>query len=227
MAKGRPGRLLRQVAVLLGMVAAVACTRLVDGTGVTRDGAVQRPTVTVSPDPQEGVVPTTRVPVAPGAVLCNPHPDPVAEGATSVTLALAALMVEIAMPATWDATPGADAGSVDLTGPDGFTGSVTATPTDLDPQAAFEQVADDLMGRAPLSQQTHFAAPSCGYSGQRITGTWSETGASFVAYSDRVVHIWTNSDSYLVVVHIEGIAGLPAFTEAEKLMMREFRITIL
>lgn len=219
----------RRAAVLLGAVAVVACTRLVDGGAVTPDGAIQRPTatVTVPPDPQSGVVPTTKVPVAPGAVQCNPYPDPVADGATSVTLALPALMVEIAMPSAWDARPGSDAGLVDLIGPDGLTGSVSATPTTLDPATAFDDLAHDLAARAPLSQQTHFAAASCGYSGQRINGTWSESGAEFEAYSDRVAHIWTNSGDYLVVIHLEGPAGMPAFTDAEALMMRDFRITIL
>jgi hypothetical protein len=57
-------------------------------------------------------------------------------------------------------------------------------------------------------------------------GTWSQDGVDFVAYSDRLTHIWTDTDSYLVAVHVQGAVGVSSFAIAEAFLTREFRIRL-
>jgi hypothetical protein len=47
-----------------------------------------------------------------------------------------------------------------------------------------------------------------------------------VEYRDRIAHVWTNSASYLVAIHLEGPQGASGFAAAEELMMKDFGIEI-
>jgi hypothetical protein len=91
---------------------------------------------------------------------------------------------------------------------------------------AFDRYNDDAMGKAPISSQSLLPAELCGYSGQKIIGTWSGSGGDPVQYADRIVHIWTNTASYLVAIHVEGPQQAPGFAAAEDLMLSDFGVQI-
>ena len=93
-----------------------------------------------------------------------------------------------------------------LHGPDGITATVTIAETPLDPAAAFRQYADDAMAASAVSSVSVLPADLCGYSGQKLLGAWSDSPQQAVEFGDRIAHIWTNTDNYLVAVHVEGPA---------------------
>jgi hypothetical protein len=82
------------------------------------------------------------------------------------------------------------------------------------------------MAKSSIASLSLLAGEVCGYSGQKLIGTWSGSGGGPVQYRDRIAHVWTNSTSYLVAVHLEGPQGAPDFAAAEELMMRDFGIQI-
>ncbi|MCV7185840.1 hypothetical protein [Mycolicibacterium murale] len=158
-----------------------------------------------------GVVETSRVPVAPQAQTCpSPEPGPgrqlVSSGGTDVPV------VAVLAPDGWTAH------GATLTGPAGMSASITVTPTDLGPAQAFESYADAAQDKAPISSLSILPAELCGYSGQEFRGMWSGAGDPPVDYRDRLLHVWTEGPSYLVVVHVEGPQGAPGLDAAQELI---------
>jgi hypothetical protein len=112
------------------------------------------------------------------------------------------------------------------TGPDGMTGSLTVTPTDLAPADAFEKYADDIAKKAPISAINLRPVELCGYSGQILFGTLSGGPDAAVEFSDRLAHIWTNTATYLVAIHLQGPKDAPGFEDAKKALMGDFAVII-
>ncbi|MET0473247.1 MAG: hypothetical protein ABW001_01290 [Mycobacterium sp.] len=228
------------IAGLVAVGAAGGCAKTSDGhpvagpTGVatgeaTRTQAAETSTSTsVEPEsepemPTMGVAPTMRETIPPNALSCLP---PQAAG-TATTVQIgdpAAPRIVVSVPAGWSAAP-VPAG-VSLTGPDGMSGSVAITETDLDPAAAFEKYTDDLMASAPISSVSVLPAENCGYSGQRLMGMLSGGAQGNQTYEDRIAHIWTNTKNYLVAIHAGAPSGSPAFDAATPVLMADFAITI-
>ncbi len=46
------------------------------------------------------------------------------------------------------------------------------------------------------------------------------------AFADRITHIWTNTDKYLVATHLEGPADTPGFDAAKTALMQDFAVVI-
>jgi hypothetical protein len=117
--------------------------------------------------------------------------------------------------------------TLNLTGPNGLKGTVTVAPTELEPTEAFDKYSDDAMAKAPIASLSVLPGELCGYSGQKLMGMWSGSGSGGpVEYRDRIAHVWTNSTSYLVAIHLEGPQGASGFAAAEELMMKDFGIDI-
>ena len=85
--------------------------------------------------------------------------------------------------------------------------TVTIARTQLEPADAFTEYADKVMAVSPVSSVSVLPGELCGYSGQKLMGTWSDNPQQSVEFLDRIVHIWTNSNNYLVAVHVEAPAG--------------------
>ncbi|OBF62102.1 hypothetical protein A5787_16710 [Mycobacterium sp. 852002-50816_SCH5313054-b] len=59
-----------------------------------------------------------------------------------------------------------------------------------------------------------------------ITPTDLEAGPGGVAFADRITHVWTNTRSFLVVIHLEGPVGAPGFDAAKSTTMQQFAVVI-
>jgi len=99
-------------------------------------------------------------------------------------------------------------------------------PAKLDPTAAFTEYADNVMAVSPVSSVSVLPAELCGYSGQKLMGNWSDNPQQSVEFLDRIVHIWTNTNNYLVAVHSEAPAGTPGFDAASTVLIDDFAVGI-
>lgn len=174
---------------------------------------------------EPGVLPTTRTAVAPGAVTCA-VPDSSADGVTAAVADPGAPKITVALPPGWSTTQGEGDVGAKLTGPDSIWATVTIAKTTLDPAAAFKQYADEAMAASAVSSVSVLPADLCGYSGQKLLGSWADTPAQAVEFGDRVAHVWTNSGDYLVMVHVEGPQGSADFDPFTSPMMDDFAIEI-
>lgn len=182
-------------------------------------------TATDTPESSEpGVVETTRVPVAPNATVCPQTPA----GPTTVAAVAdpAAPTITVAVPDGWTASPGAGEVGARLAGPDEMQAEIRITATPLDPAAAFGRYSDDLMAKYPISTLSLLPADLCGFSGQKLMGTWADDPDESIQYQDRIAHIWTNSKNYLVAIHVEAPSGAPGFDAAADELTGDFGIVI-
>jgi hypothetical protein len=234
---------------LVGVVVAVAVVAAVGGCHQTSDGhavasqtdatsveassprtsprtspSTSPPTSTTDPDyPTMGVTPTVREVVPPNALVCLPTPTPGTPATAQIGDGSAPKIV-IALPEGWAAAP-APAG-LSLTGPGGMSGAVEIRGTTLDAAAAFEKYSDDVSALAPISSVSVLPAENCGYSGQRLMGVLSGGAQGKQTYEDRIVHVWTNTGDYLVVIHVAAPQGSPAFEAATSTLTADFAITV-
>lgn len=138
----------------------------------------------------------------------------------------AAPKITVKVPAGWSSTPGTgDVGAL-LSGPDDMVAEVTIAATPLDASAAFTRYGDDVMARYPISTLSLLPGEFCGFSGQKLMGTWARDPDESLEYQDRIAHIWTNNQSYLVAVHVEAPAGTPGFDAAASELTDDFGIVI-
>jgi hypothetical protein len=234
---------MKTIAVVTAVAAAVglgcACAKQIEGAAVagepTTSSTAQPPTSSTSAasTPSRGsgfgVVETTRRPLEPMAQTCEPTGrEP---GSQQISFVQGARpdtpIVELLAPENWKFVPSPVDPTLNLTGPDGLSGTVTVAPTELEPTKAFDKYSDDAMAKAPIASLSVLPGELCGYSGQKLMGMWSGAGSGGpVEYRDRIAHVWTNAASYLVAIHLEGPKGAPGFAAAEDLMMRDFGIEI-
>ena len=69
-------------------------------------------------------------------------------------------------------------------------------------------------------------ADLCGYSGQKLLGAWSASPQQAVKFGDRIAHIWTDTNNYLVAVHVQAPADTAGFDPFVSPMMDDFGIEI-
>jgi hypothetical protein len=210
-----------------------ACVRTSSGVPVAGDAAVPRtpaPSTRAFPTPdtdltEPGVVPTTRTPLPAGATTC-PMPKPPAVGVMATVPDPAAPKITVALPDGWGASRGSGDVGVRLEGPDGIWATVTIARTRLDPAAAFRKYAEDAMAASAVSSLSVMPADLCGYSGQKLLGAWSNSPQQAVEFGDRIAHIWTNTNTYLVAVHVEGSTNTAGFDPSWSPLMEDFSVVI-
>lgn len=221
--------------VLLGLTAplATACVRTDDGVAIRSEDVEAPITAEATPTTQPsddsgpaapGVVATTSTPVPEDAETC---PQPVRVPRTTVLVADPhAPRITIALPEGWLTEPGSGDVGAKLQGPDGMFGTVTIAQTKLDPVAAFTEYADKAMAVSPVTSISVLPAELCGYSGQKLMGAWSDTPQQSVEFLDRIVHIWTNTNNYLVAIHVQAPAGTDGFDAASTVLIEDFAVEI-
>ncbi|MCV7090236.1 hypothetical protein H7H80_10455 [Mycobacterium interjectum] len=128
------------------------------------------------------------------------------------------------MPDGWNSSRGSGDVALTAPGPAGMSVRVTITPTDLEAGEAFLRYLADLRTRWPGAAVTVAAAQFCGYSSQLLSGAVAGPGG--VAFADRITHVWTNTRSFLVVIHLEGPVGAPGFDAAKSTAMQQFAVVI-
>ncbi len=172
--------------------------------------------------PTYGVVETTKRPVAAGEQTCD---APSGQTATATTGAPGSPTVIVAVPDGF--APGAPASgdvALNLTGPDGLTGTVRITPTTQDAAAAFQQYADARTAGHEFNSVSVLPDELCGYSGQKLMGVLADKPGSGSDYVDRIVHIWTNNGDYLVALQLQGPAGSKGIDAAKPVLLGDFGI---
>ncbi len=222
--------------MVLAVPGVAACARSSDGTPVRAEASTSASSVaptSASPSAREtdepessqpGVLETTKVPVPPNAVVCRQEQ----QGQTAVATVAdpAAPQITIRVPAGWTVTPGSGDIGASLSGPDDMVAKVTIAATPLEPAAAFTRYGDNLMAKYPISTLSLLPGDFCGFSGQKLIGTWAQDPDESLEYHDRIAHIWTNTGNYLVAVHVEAPAGAPGFDEAASVLTDKFSIVI-
>ena len=103
---------------------------------------------------------------------------------------------------------------------------VTIAATPLDAAGAFTRYTDDVMAKYPISTLSLLPGDFCGYSGQKLMGTWAQDPDQSLQFRDRIARIWTNGKNYLVAVHVEAPSGAVGFDAAASVLTGEFSIVI-
>ena len=219
------------VAALLTCVLmfAPACTRSSDGVPTAGDDT-HRSTQTASPgetpypgnsddDPMPGVVPTT----APAGAPCPPADMPPVRVVAEVTDPEAPTAT-VGVPEGWSMASGdSDPEGARLEGPEQMEAVVLIQPTAPDPEEAFREWIDFLTDGATVSTVSTLPGEMCGYSGQVLIGNLADDTQS-VEYRDRLLHVSTPAQAYLIVIHAEAPAGTPGFEEAAAVVTADFEI---
>jgi hypothetical protein len=174
--------------------------------------------------PTYGVVETTKRALAAGEPTCDAPAAP-AQTMTATTGAPGSPTVVVAVPDGF--TPGAPPSgdvALNLTGPDGMTGTVRITPTTQDAAAAFQQYADARTAGHEFNSVSVLPDELCGYSGQKLMGILADKPGSGSDYVDRIVHVWTNNGDYLVALQLQGPAGSKGLDAAKPVLLGDFGI---
>lgn len=223
-----PFRATEAAALCLLAVAAVGCEKTTAGTATSgpASSTTSATSTTRVPDPAEpvpGVETTLPDHIPPNALVCFP-PPPASGSMTKASVAdPAAPVLTVPLPDGWPSTPGTGDVALTATGPDGMAVRVSITRTDLEPGGAFLRYATDLRTANPGVKVTVTAAQFCGYSSQLLSGTGGTAANDF---ADRVTHVWTNTQKYLVVVHLEGPGKAQGFEAAKSTLMQQFAVII-
>ena len=217
------------IAVLLCLGADAGCERSTGGTAVRTSGAAPSttsatPTLSDPAEPVPGVEITLPDHIPPNAVVCFPRPPARGTMAVASVPDPVAPVITLPLPDGWKSARGSGDVALTAPGPAGMSVRVTITPTDLEAGGAFLRYAADLRTRWPGVAVTVAPAQFCGYSSQLLSGTVAGPGG--VAFADRITHVWTNTKSFLVVIHLEGPVGAPGFDAAKSTTMQQFAVVI-
>ncbi|WP_123027001.1 hypothetical protein [Mycolicibacterium stellerae] len=222
--------------VLLTLVTPLvsACVRTDEGVAIRSESAAT-PTAERPQEPTKstedagpaapGIVTTSRSPVPADTVTCSEPVKPAVSAVAQVSDP-AAPKITVAVPDGWSNGPGSGDVGLRMQGPDGMLATVTIAQTKLDPAEAFTEYADKVMAVSAVSSVSVLPAELCGYSGQKLMGAWSDTPQQSVEFLDRIVHIWTNTDDYLVAVHVQAPAGTDGFDAASTVLIEDFAVGI-
>lgn len=217
--------------VLMGVMALLAagCGRVEEGVAIRNEDLATSTSIPTSPPTKNearsiapGIRSTTRTPLPAASVTC---PQPARVPQTTVRVADPnAPSVTVALPEGW--TSAAESDGVKLSGPNGMFATVTIKQTKLDPAAAFTEYADKAMAVSAVASVSVLPDELCDYSGQKLMGAWSDSPQQSVEFLDRLVHVWTNTNDYLVAIHVQAPAGTDGFDAASKVLTEDFPVEI-
>jgi hypothetical protein len=210
------------------------CLRATEGSAV-RAGAPATSTNANSPATQQpttsrgtsvpGIEETQPDHIPPNAFACFPAPTGFGVGTVAQVSDPAAPRLTVTVPDGWTSEPGQGDVALTLSGPDAMTGTVTIASTTLDPAAAFADYTAMLRRSKPDLKVDAEGAKFCGYSSQKLIGTFLGPPGT-LDFADRITHIWTNTNKYLVTTHLEGPADVPGFDAAKTALMQDFAVVI-
>lgn len=172
-----------------------------------------------------GVLTTTKAPVPAGTVTCAEPVKPAVSAVAQVSDP-AAPTITVAVPDGWSVEPGSGDVGVKMAGPDGMFATVTIAQTKLEPAEAFTEYADKVMAGSAVTSVSVLPAELCDYSGQKLMGAWADTPQQSVEFLDRLAHIWTNTNEYLVAIHVQAPAETDGFDAASTVLIEDFAVGI-
>jgi hypothetical protein len=203
-------------ACLVAVALLSGCVRATEGSAVLAGAPAASTTANSATPPQPTTSRGTPVPgieetlpdhIPPNAFICFPQPTGIGVGTVAQVADPAAPRLTLGVPDGWTSEPGQGDVALTLNGPDGMTGTVNIAKTELDLKV-------DTVG-----------AKFCGYSSQQLSGTFRGPSGT-LDFADRITHIWTNANRYLVTTHLEGPAGAPGFDAAKAALMQDFAVVI-
>jgi hypothetical protein len=217
---------------LLGLMATLAgCVRTDEGVAI-RSEDFATPT-TAPPRPTQstedagpaapGILTTTRTPIPADTVSCS-EPVRAAVSAVAQVSDPNAPRITVAVPDGWSPEPGSGDVGIRMQGPDGMFATVTIAATKLDPADAFTEYADKVMAMSAVSSVSVLPSELCGYSGQKLMGAWADTPQQSVEFLDRIAHIWTNTNDYLVAVHVQAPTGTDGFDASSTVLIEDLAV---
>jgi hypothetical protein len=215
-------------AVVVGLLGVTGCGKTTGGTPGGQTPSKADSAVAKGPaDPAEpvpGIAATLPDHIPPNALVCVPppgtgHPTP------ATVSDPAAPRITIAVPDGWNSAAGTGDTALTMTGPSGMSATVTIASTDPQPDSAFRRYTAAMGGAMARLKFSVTGAPFCGYSSQQLTMT-VQGPSGRVDYADRITHIWTNTNKYLVAVHLQGPAGAAGFSTAKSTLMQQFTVVI-
>jgi hypothetical protein len=214
------------LALLSGCVRATGGSAVRAGApvAITNSSATPQPTTTTGVS-VPGIETTLPDHIPPNAFVCFPEPTGIGVGTVAQVSDPAAPRITISAPEGWTSEPGQGDVALTLSGPDGMTGTVTIASTTLDPAAAFAEYTTTLRHSKPDVKVDTEGAKFCGYSSQKLTGAFLGPSGT-VDFADRITHIWTNTNKYLVATHMEGPSDVPDFDAAKTALMQDFAVVI-
>jgi hypothetical protein len=196
------------------------------GAPTTANSATPQQPTTSRGAPVPGIEQTLPDHIPPNAFVCFPQPTGIGVGTVAQVSDPLAPRITLTVPEDWTSEPGQGDVALTLNGPDGMTGTVTIAETTLDPAAAFADYAASLRRSKPDLKMDTVGATFCGYSSQKLSGMFSGPSGA-LGFADRITHIWTNTNKYLVTIHLEGPADAPpGFTAAKTALMQDFAVVI-
>jgi hypothetical protein len=215
---------------LLAIAALSGCAKSIDGVAAWTGGsaastAQSRPPTKNNGAPAPGIETTLPDHIPPNAFLCFPGPAEGGIGTVAQVQDAAAPRLTITLPDGWTSEPGRRDLALSLSGPEGMSGTVTIATTKLDPTEAFSEYAATLAQAKSDFQVDVVGAKFCGYSSQKLVGTFGGPSGT-VEFADRLTHIWTNTDQYLVAVDMEGPEDVPGFGAVKTALMQDFAVVI-
>ena len=221
-------------ACLVAVALLSGCVRATEGSAVragapaastTANSATPLQPTTSRGTPVPGIEETLPDHIPPNAFICFPQPTGIGVGTVAQVSDPAAPRLTLGVPDGWTSEPGQGDVALTLNGPDGMTGTVNIAETKLDPVAAFADYAASLQRSKPDLKVDTVGANFCGYSSQKLSGTFRGAPGT-LDFADRITHIWTNANRYLVTAHLEGPAGAPGFDAAKAALMQDFAVVI-
>jgi hypothetical protein len=173
-------------------------------------------------EPVPGIETTLPEHLPPNAVICAPKQS--GRLTTAAVSDPAAPRITIGVPEGWSSAAGTGDTALTLAG-HGLSAMVTISPTDLEPAGSFLRYTAKMVGAVERLKFSVTGAQFCGYSSQQLTMTvQGRYGAVDVA--DRITHVWTNTKSYLVAIHLEGPSGAVGFSAAKSALTQDFAVVI-
>lgn len=199
-------------------LSAVGCEHVGGGPGATQS----------HPDPIEpvpGIAPTRSEPIPANAINCVLTPGGNGEEITATVADPAAPRITIRVPEGWATESGTGNTALTMSGPRLMSATVGIAPTNPAPESVFLRYTAGLGGAMQRLKFVVTGAQFCGNSSEILTGTL-RSESTRIDFADRITHIRTNNNCYLVTIHIEAPADTAEFGAAKSVLLQDFGIVI-
>lgn len=203
---------------VLVCLSALGCGQIGRGAGDTQS----------RPDPIEpvpGIAPTRSDHIAANTTSCVATPGGNGEEVTATVSDPSAPRITIRVPEGWAWAAGTGTTALTLSGPQAMSATVTIAPTEPSPESAFLRYTAGVGGAMQRLKFAVTGAQFCGYSSEVLTGTL-RSQSSRLDFADRITHIRTNTNHYLVTIHVEAPAGLTEFGAEKSVLLQDFGVVI-
>ncbi|CAM3140154.1 hypothetical protein MYIN104542_19770 [Mycobacterium intermedium] len=179
------------------------------------------------PDPIEpvpGIAATSSQHIPPNATRCVVTPGDGEEIVAAVADPTAP-RITMRVPDGWAAEEGTGDIALVMSGPHAMSATVRIAPTDPTPESAFLRYTAALGGAMQRLKFVVTGAQFCGYSSEILSGILRGESTR-IDFADRITHIRTNTNHFLVTIHVEAPADTADFGAAKAVLLQDFGVVI-